>query len=113
LYVPKKYKQYANKIKNLINFEWTYESSIDISQVPTVIVPNNQKSFLFNYKEGEGELLTKQTEQDKILVQLNFSEFPDDSVLTRHFNDISFSALFNQKLVKQNLKSANLGQVVT
>jgi hypothetical protein len=108
IYVPQKHQKSINKIKNIVNFEHFQYTAVNANLAPVIIVPNQQTTFLFKHIEGENELFAGQTEKDKILVQLNFSKFPDDNALTTNFEIIAFDGLFKQKLVKQNLQSAGL-----
>lgn len=110
VYVPEKYQEQIEDIKKIIYYEWFQYTTIDIEDSDFNSIPNEQKTFLFNYHENN-DVLAHQEAEGKIIVELDFSLFPsEDEVLNSLYPQVVFDGLFKQEKVLLALKSSGLNQ---
>ena len=108
IYIPNSYLKDIQQVKQIIAYEWFQYTTITIDNMLFYEIPDRQQTFLFNQTEGQQEVFARQVAQDKILVELNFSEFPNESALLTQYNQVAFDGLFQQGKVKENIAKAGL-----
>ncbi|EGV06982.1 hypothetical protein HMPREF1042_2164 [Streptococcus constellatus subsp. pharyngis SK1060 = CCUG 46377] len=108
IYIPKSQMAHIDNIRKIINYERFRYSALKAEDFQIVEIPDGQKTFLFNHKDGPDELLAKQEVVNKILVQINFHNLPADAAFDNYYTVLATKGAFKQKWIKEKISQAGL-----
>lgn len=108
IYIPKSQMAHIDNIRKIINYEHFRYSALKVEDFQIVEIPDGQKTFLFNHKDGPDELLAKQEVVNKILVQINFHNLPADAAFDNYYTVLATKGAFKQKWIKEKISQAGL-----
>lgn len=108
VYIPQSQMGKRESILALIDFENFQYTSVTANDFIIREIPDNQKTFLFNHSLSSGELFSKQEVEDAILVELHFTQLPQEAALETLFSNVTVNGIFKEDGLKDKLDGAKL-----
>lgn len=110
LYIPKKLEKDVALIKNNVLADSFAYQKIASDQVQHIIIPDGQKTFLFDQEVPYDNHFPKQVVTDRILVDINQNMVPIDDNVLAFGSEVIFSP-FQNSLVKNTVLLPRLKQL--
>ncbi|MDR0299932.1 MAG: hypothetical protein LBI13_07660 [Streptococcaceae bacterium] len=109
IYIPQKFQKQIESIKHIAAAEISPQD-LSNSNFEIIIIPDNQKTFLFHWQDEANQLLPKQSLQNQILVVPHLTNIPD---LPPVVSNIIGGALFDSPSLQKVLRQSPLQADVT